>query len=264
MLGYRIFRSAFRNCCFHIFILLSMRLDFDYLIGHMQSLNKYRGAPLKWGTPCTTLNTWFLNHQENGKMVSFYNSYLINIFTGSLRWNRQHQGQTMHPTENLFKILCVVTWAWLFLTSKVMQAVWDQKLHILGHILHINSMFGSYPSASSAYQRFTEMRSIITFDLHSASISQILEPSLHGLISSIYSSPLPLLIFLLGNSLPKIHSNCSEREFRLCHALFNECLLSTTGCLPKTAFLWFTFNTVPKVMCPKYYMICHLQWLVAV
>ena len=32
-------------------------------------------------------------------------------------WNRQHQGQTLNSTEklismNLFKILCVVTWAW--------------------------------------------------------------------------------------------------------------------------------------------------------
>ena len=41
---------------------------------------------------------------------------LINIFTGSPSWNRQHHGQTIHPTEklismNLFKILCVVTWA---------------------------------------------------------------------------------------------------------------------------------------------------------
>ena len=42
--------------------------------------------------------------------------YLINIFTGSQSWNRQHQGQTIYPTEelismNLFKILCVMTWA---------------------------------------------------------------------------------------------------------------------------------------------------------
>ena len=41
---------------------------------------------------------------------------LINIFTRSSFWNRQHYGQTIHPTEklismNLFKILCVVTWA---------------------------------------------------------------------------------------------------------------------------------------------------------
>ena len=43
-------------------------------------------------------------------------------------WNRQHHGQTIHLSEkfnsiNLFKILCVVTWAQLFLTSMVMEAV---------------------------------------------------------------------------------------------------------------------------------------------
>ena len=37
-------------------------------------------------------------------------------------WNRQHHGQTIHPTEkftsmNLYKIIEVVTWAWLLLTS---------------------------------------------------------------------------------------------------------------------------------------------------
>ena len=47
-------------------------------------------------------------------------------------WNRQHHGQTIHPIENLipmhlFKILCVVTWAWLFLTSEVIEAVIGQK-----------------------------------------------------------------------------------------------------------------------------------------
>ena len=41
---------------------------------------------------------------------------LINIFTGSPSWNRQHHSQTIYSTENLismnlFKILCVVTWA---------------------------------------------------------------------------------------------------------------------------------------------------------
>ena len=57
---------------------------------------------------------------------------LINIFTGSQSWNRRHHRQTIHPTEklnsmNLFRILCVVTWAWLFLTSMVMEAVRGQN-----------------------------------------------------------------------------------------------------------------------------------------
>ena len=43
-------------------------------------------------------------------------SHLINILLIVESWNRQHHGQNIHPTEksisvNLFKILCVVTWA---------------------------------------------------------------------------------------------------------------------------------------------------------
>ena len=59
----------------------------------------------------------------------------MNIFSGSPCWNsRQLHGQTRHPTENfvamnLFKILCAVTWAWLFLTSEVMEAVRGHKHH---------------------------------------------------------------------------------------------------------------------------------------
>ena len=47
-------------------------------------------------------------------------------------WKRQHHGQTIYPTEkftsmNLFKKFWVVTWAWPFLTSEVMEAVRGQK-----------------------------------------------------------------------------------------------------------------------------------------
>ena len=47
-------------------------------------------------------------------------------------WNRQHHGQTIHPTEkfnsiNLYKIICVVTWPQLFLTSMGMDAVRGAK-----------------------------------------------------------------------------------------------------------------------------------------
>ena len=56
------------------------------------------------------------------KITSFFEtvekkaSDLVNIFTGSQSWNRQHYDQTIHPTEkltsmNLFKIFCVVKWA---------------------------------------------------------------------------------------------------------------------------------------------------------
>ena len=52
---------------------------------------------------------------------------LINIFIDSQSSNRQHHSQTIHSKEklilmNLFKIVCVVTWAWLFLTSMVIEA----------------------------------------------------------------------------------------------------------------------------------------------
>ena len=61
-------------------------------------------------------------------------------------WNRQHHGQTIHPTEklilmNVFKILCAVTWlAWLFLTSMVMEAVRGQKRYSECTLWHFNSM----------------------------------------------------------------------------------------------------------------------------
>ena len=46
--------------------------------------------------------------------VNIINIFRTPIFTGSQSWNRQHHGQTIHPTEkwismNLFKILWVVT-----------------------------------------------------------------------------------------------------------------------------------------------------------
>ena len=49
----------------------------------------------------------------------YFQVYAINIFTGSPSWNRQQHGQTIHPTEklvsmNLFKNICVVTWARFF------------------------------------------------------------------------------------------------------------------------------------------------------
>ena len=52
----------------------------------------------------------------------YFQVYTVNIFTGGPSWNKQQHDQTIHSTEklismNLFKILCVVTWAWLFLTS---------------------------------------------------------------------------------------------------------------------------------------------------
>jgi hypothetical protein len=68
--------------------------------------------------------------------------------------------ETIHPTQkftsmNLLQMTFVITWAWSFLTSQVVEAVWGQKHHISAHTLALwHSMFGLSQSASSAYQRF--------------------------------------------------------------------------------------------------------------
>ena len=52
----------------------------------------------------------------------------------------QHHAQTIHPTDffismNLLQMSCVITWAWSFLTSEVVEAVRGQKHHISTHTL---------------------------------------------------------------------------------------------------------------------------------
>ena len=52
------------------------------------------------------------------------------------RCNRRFGCETIHPTQNfismnLLQMSCVITWAWAFLTSKVVEAVRGQKHHIL-------------------------------------------------------------------------------------------------------------------------------------
>ena len=54
---------------------------------------------------------------------------------------------------NLFKIFCVVTWAQLFLTSMVMEAVRGQKPYSERTLWHFNWTFRSSHSASSVYQK---------------------------------------------------------------------------------------------------------------
>ena len=67
---------------------------------------------------CTYIPNW---------IKRFYLSY--QYFTGV-----EIDGQTIHPTQkfismNLFEILSVITWAWLFLASMVVEAVRGQKLY---------------------------------------------------------------------------------------------------------------------------------------
>ena len=102
---------------------------------------------------------------------------------------RQHHCQTIYPIENLipmnlFKILCVVTWAWSFLTSEVVEAVRD--IICWRTLWHFNSTFPQCQFCLAKIHQ--EMRSVMTVSLRSASISQNLEPSLQGLISSNFIS----------------------------------------------------------------------------
>ena len=90
--------------------------------------------PPKNQHPTWEKNKAFLNFKYIFFFFLIFASKIGNsvFFTDSQSWNRQHHWQTIHRTEkwismNLLKILCVVTWAWFFLTSMVMEAVRDQK-----------------------------------------------------------------------------------------------------------------------------------------
>ena len=101
------------------------------------------------------------------------------------RWNRRFGCETIHPTQkftsmNLLQMPCVITWAWSFLTSEVVETVRGQKHHISTHTLAFDSMFSASHSANSAYQRFKKWDQLWL----SASISRILEPSPQGLFFS--------------------------------------------------------------------------------
>ena len=79
---------------------------------------------------------------------------------------------------------CMITWGWSFLTSEVVEADRGQKHHISARTLALNVWF--IPQCQFCLPKiYQEMRSVMTFSLHSASISRILEPSPQGLISSI-------------------------------------------------------------------------------
>ena len=61
-------------------------------------------------------------------------NYLINIFTGSQFWNRQHYGQTIHPTEkmismNLFRFFVFVYFLTIFARNDLYE-ISSFKLYI--------------------------------------------------------------------------------------------------------------------------------------
>ena len=60
------------------------------------------------------------NQEKVLKKIGLYMLLIVLLVVKG--WNRQHHSQTIHPTEkftsmNLYKIIGVVTWAWLFLSS---------------------------------------------------------------------------------------------------------------------------------------------------
>ena len=120
---------------------------------------------------------------SQGKFMSYNLLCILAILSIFLRvvksWNRQYQSQTIHTTEkfnsmNLFKILCVVTWAQSFLTSMLMEAATGQKRYRECTLWPFNSTFGPFHSGSSGYQKrikrhlnvHQEIRSVIAFSLH--------------------------------------------------------------------------------------------------
>ena len=83
-------------------------------------------------------------------------------------WKKQHHGRTIYPTEkftwmNLFKILWVVKWAWLFLTS--MEAVRCQTAYSNCTLWHFNLTFSSSHSASTANQKKKKSNQMFTNEI---------------------------------------------------------------------------------------------------
>ena len=79
---------------------------------------------------------------------------------------------TIHPTENVNEFVANV------LRDNMGMINFDLRSISQRTLWHYNSVFGSSLSTSS------EMRSVMTFSLHSASIYQILEPNTQNLLCS--------------------------------------------------------------------------------
>ena len=79
--------------------------------------------------------TWFDSYNLLNIFRLITMRFISSIFLPVVEsWNRHHHGQTIHSKEKLismnsFKKICVVIWAWLFLTSTVMEAVRGQKCY---------------------------------------------------------------------------------------------------------------------------------------
>ena len=94
---------------------------------------KYGWRYISWYNEAMYSTAWTFNYVKTTLTWSLTSisslRYLINKRHGIVSWKRQHHGQSIHPTEkftsmNLYKILWIVKWAWLFLTF--MEAVRGQ------------------------------------------------------------------------------------------------------------------------------------------
>ena len=77
---------------------------------------------------------------SNSRIWTSTDSYLINIWRNVQSWNRRFGCETIHSKQkfismNLFQMSCVITSAWSYLSSEVVEAVRGQKHHISAHTL---------------------------------------------------------------------------------------------------------------------------------
>ena len=63
--------------------------------------------------------------------ISSSHQYLTNVQW----WNIRFDCETIRPTQKFTSMSCVITWAWAFFTSEVVEAYRGQKHHILAHAL---------------------------------------------------------------------------------------------------------------------------------
>jgi hypothetical protein len=101
-------------------------------------------------------------------------------------WLSNHTPTKKFSSINFLQMPCVTIWAWSFLTFEVLDAVSGQKHHISMQTLALELNIRFIPQRQFCLPKIWEMISVMTFSLHAASISQILEPRPQGLISSTY------------------------------------------------------------------------------
>ena len=123
------------------------------------------------------------------KMGSKFKSVFLLIRDMVECCNRRFGCETIHSAQkftsmNLLQLSCVITWAWSFLTSEVVEAVRGQKRHFLAHTLALLLNTRFIPQCQF-YQIFTKKwDQLWPSASFQPSYLEILEPSPQGLISS--------------------------------------------------------------------------------